>query len=40
MNLICLNLPENWLNYRMEHGEFRNEIKKRGHQVNFRDIEL
>ena len=40
MNLICLDLPENWLYYRMEHGEFRNVMKKGGHQDNFGDIKF
>ena len=28
MNLKCSDFPQNWLKYRLEHGEFRNEIEK------------
>ena len=40
MKLKYFNLHDNWHEYRAEHGEFRCEIKKGGHQDNFRDFEL
>ena len=40
MKLKSIFLSENWLKYRLKHGEFRNEIKLVGHQATFRVIDF
>ena len=40
MNRKCFHIPSNWLDYRFECGESKNEIKIQGHQASFRDVEL
>ena len=36
MNSKCTNPPENWLDYRFEHVEFKNEMKHEVHRVILR----
>ena len=35
MKLKFVNLHKDLCDYRLEHGEFKNQIKKGGHQVSF-----